>query len=181
MYNDRPNSSYDDLIFFAYELPPVANPDRHAITTADICFRHPSRAEVSVGGTRHFVIGITAAGWMMIGGVGWRLIKADKTVAHKIATACNGLQRSLLQDRTSFDRSYERYTARASSGVIAGLREIHLSAGRYVVRSGDIASNQIEDCLNHHLGCVPSHINADDPAVDLPKGYINSEVWWEFA
>jgi len=130
MNNDHPDTYYDDLILFVYDLPPVADPDGFAIAQTAIRFPRPSLAEARISGARHPVIGITAAGWMMIGGVGWRLIEADKTVTQKIASACNRVQRSLLPNRPAFDRAYERCSVRSSSGVSAGLRQIHLGGGQ---------------------------------------------------
>lgn len=181
MYKDLPNSSYDDLILFAYELPPVADPDRYTIDQAAVRFPSPAFAEANIGDKCHMVIGITAAGWMMIEGVGWRLIKADRTVAHKIASACNGLQRHLLTNRKKFDHAYDRHVSRADQNKIAGLVLTPLEPGRYIVRFNDITSRQTKDRLFHYLKNAPHRNDTDDPFCELPDGYIGSEVWWRFA
>lgn len=181
MNNYCPDTYYDDLISFAHDLPPVADPDHYIIAQAAVQFPHPSLAEAYIDGMRHAVIGVTAAGWMMIGGVGWRLIKADKTVAHKIATACNGLQRHLLTDRRKFDHTYDRHVAQADQGKIAGLVQTQPEPGRYVVRFNDITSRQTKVRLDHYLGDTPPHNNTDDPAIKRPDGCIGSEDWWRFA
>ncbi|MCX7568070.1 hypothetical protein OS189_17140 [Sulfitobacter sp. F26169L] len=181
MKNDCPDTQYDDLISFVYDLPPVASPDRYSIASSATRFPHASLAEARISGTHHPVIGITAAGWMMIGGVGWRLIKADKTVTHRIACACNRLQRHLLTDLEKFDQAYERHVLRTDQSKIAGLVQTPLEPGRYVVRPSDITSRRTKDRLDHYLDDPPPQNDTDDPSFELPDGYVSSEVWWQFA
>lgn len=176
------NCFLDDLLTIVCDLPPVSDPARHVMLgTAVHISADTSFAHIHIADTSYPVVGITAAGWMMIAGLGWRLLQGDAACLSRIAPACNRLQSILVSDRPKFDLAYDRHMAQRDTGQIAGLRETHLGDGRYAVRPGDIVSHRVRDRLCHFLTCYPAHDGGGYPSVELPSEYVGSDIWWRFA
>lgn len=176
------NCLLDDLLIFSYDLPAVSDPAKHVICGSSVHINDDtSFAQVHIADTYYPVVGITAAGWIMIAGLDWRLLQGDAKSLRRIASACNRLQSILVSDRPKFDLAYDRHMARRDTGQIAGLRETHLGDGRYAVRPRDIVSHRVRDRLCHFLTCYPAHDGGGYPSVELPSEYIGSDIWWRFA
>lgn len=176
------NTFLDDLLIFAYDLPPVSDPARHVLPeTAIYISDDTSNAQIHIADTYYPVVGITTAGWMMIVGLGWRLLQGDAKSFRKIAPACNRLQSILGSDRPKFELAYDRHMSRRDTGQIAGLRETHLGGGRHAVRPDDIVSHYVKNRLDLFLKCYPNQDCLEFTTVESPNGYISSEVWWRFA
>ncbi len=84
-----PNKIMDALIALAFDIPPIAHPPVDPITEDAIRMGHQTWPVVDVNTTAHRVIGVTASGWAMIDGIGWRQLHGDVVQIAKRATSCN--------------------------------------------------------------------------------------------
>ncbi len=177
-----PNKIMDALIALAFDIPPIAHPPVDPITEDAIRMGHQTWPVVDVNTTAHRVIGVSASGWAMIDGIGWRQLHGDVV---QIAEACNVMQSRLIADRAAYMAALDCYLKRSDMGIVGGLSKIDVGDGRCAICTDNITAPAVKEAFLKAIRGQEISF-AIDPArpstfAVVGSDHVDANFWWRFA